>query len=215
MAGGETLLDVLRDTLGLTGTKKGCNLGDCGACTVLVDGEPMNSCLVLASEMEGKEITTIEGVAQQWRAGAHPEGVRPRGGDPVRLLHARDDHVFDRALEQEPAAQRRGNQRRPGRQSVPLHRLLRHYSRRATVRELPRRRHLRQSGSRCRGRSLHQRKGFDSAPGRGRQSDRTGALHRRHFAAAHGPRQDSGLADRPRSDQADRHRESRWPCPAF
>ena len=63
MAGGETLLEVLRETLGLTGTKKGCNLGDCGACTVLVDGEPMNSCLVLAHEVEGKEVTTIEGLA--------------------------------------------------------------------------------------------------------------------------------------------------------
>ncbi|MBI3933623.1 MAG: molybdopterin-dependent oxidoreductase, partial [Acidobacteria bacterium] len=61
---GETLVDVLRDKLRLTGTKKGCNLGDCGACTVLVDGEPMNSCLLLASQMEGKAITTIEGVAR-------------------------------------------------------------------------------------------------------------------------------------------------------
>ncbi len=60
---GETLLDVLRDKLRLTGTKKGCNVGDCGACTVLVDGEPMNSCLLLASEMEGKHITTVEGLA--------------------------------------------------------------------------------------------------------------------------------------------------------
>ena len=54
---GETLLDVLRDKLHLTGTKKGCNLGDCGACTVLVDGAPMNSCLLLASEMEGRGVT--------------------------------------------------------------------------------------------------------------------------------------------------------------
>jgi 4-hydroxybenzoyl-CoA reductase subunit alpha len=61
---GETLLDVLREKLRLTGTKKGCNVGDCGACTVLVDGEPTNSCLALASEMEGKAITTIEGLAQ-------------------------------------------------------------------------------------------------------------------------------------------------------
>ena len=60
---GETLLDVLRDKLHLTGTKKGCNAGDCGACTVLVDGEAMNSCLLLAAEMEGKAITTIEGLA--------------------------------------------------------------------------------------------------------------------------------------------------------
>ncbi|MBN2489924.1 MAG: molybdopterin-dependent oxidoreductase [Planctomycetes bacterium] len=61
---GETLLDVLREKLRLTGTKKGCNVGDCGACTVLVDGEPMNSCLLLASSLEGKAITTVEGLAR-------------------------------------------------------------------------------------------------------------------------------------------------------
>lgn len=61
---GETLLDVLRDKLRLSGTKKGCNLGVCGACTVLIDGMPKNSCLLLASTLEGTEITTIEGVAQ-------------------------------------------------------------------------------------------------------------------------------------------------------
>ena len=58
----DTLLHVLRDALGLTGTKSGCELGDCGACTVLVDDEPMNSCLLLAASMEGKAITTIEGL---------------------------------------------------------------------------------------------------------------------------------------------------------
>ena len=61
---GDTLLDVLRGKLRLTGTKKGCNLGVCGACTVLVDGEPQNSCLLLASSCEGAEVTTIEGIAQ-------------------------------------------------------------------------------------------------------------------------------------------------------
>ena len=59
-----TLLQVLRDELHLTGTKKGCNVGDCGACTVLVDGEAMDSCLLLAAEMEGRAITTIEGLAR-------------------------------------------------------------------------------------------------------------------------------------------------------
>ena len=62
--GNETLLDCLRGHLGLTGTKKGCDQGDCGACTVLIDGRPTNSCLVLALEVEGKEITTIEGLGQ-------------------------------------------------------------------------------------------------------------------------------------------------------
>ncbi len=55
-----TLLHALREKLGFTGTKNGCEAGECGACTVLVDGEPMNSCLVLAVELDGKEITTIE-----------------------------------------------------------------------------------------------------------------------------------------------------------
>jgi 4-hydroxybenzoyl-CoA reductase subunit alpha len=59
----ETLLDVLRDKLRLTGTKKGCDLGVCGACTILINGAPKNSCLLLAASCEGAEITTIEGVA--------------------------------------------------------------------------------------------------------------------------------------------------------
>lgn len=59
----ETLLDVLRNKLGLTGTKKGCDAGDCGACTVLIDGKSVPSCLVLAVSARGKEITTIEGLA--------------------------------------------------------------------------------------------------------------------------------------------------------
>ena len=58
-----TLLEVLRDNLGLTGTKKGCDDGNCGTCTVLIDGSPMNSCLLLAVEVQGREIETIEGVA--------------------------------------------------------------------------------------------------------------------------------------------------------
>ncbi|TCR65703.1 xanthine dehydrogenase YagT iron-sulfur-binding subunit [Bosea sp. BK604] len=59
-----TLLDLLRNHLALTGTKKGCDHGQCGACTVLIDGERMNSCLKLAVMMDGREITTIEGLAE-------------------------------------------------------------------------------------------------------------------------------------------------------
>lgn len=58
-----TLLKVLREELGFTGTKKGCETGDCGACTVLLNGRPVNACLVLAVEANGMEITTIEGLA--------------------------------------------------------------------------------------------------------------------------------------------------------
>ena len=61
--GNDTLTNVLRGELDLTGTKKGCELGDCGSCTVLLDGKPVDSCLVLAVEADGREITTIEGVS--------------------------------------------------------------------------------------------------------------------------------------------------------
>jgi xanthine dehydrogenase YagT iron-sulfur-binding subunit len=60
-----TLLDVLRDHIGLTGTKKGCDKGQCGACTVHVDGERILSCLTLAAQVEGRAVTTIEGLAGQ------------------------------------------------------------------------------------------------------------------------------------------------------
>jgi carbon-monoxide dehydrogenase small subunit len=68
----QTLLEVLRETLDLTGTKEGCSNGNCGACTVIVDGRPVVSCLVLAVEAEGSEIRTIEGVAR----GSHLDEVQ-------------------------------------------------------------------------------------------------------------------------------------------
>ncbi len=60
----KTLLEVLREDLGLTGTKHGCELGECGTCTVLVDGEPQLSCLLLPVQCEGRRITTVEGLSQ-------------------------------------------------------------------------------------------------------------------------------------------------------
>jgi carbon-monoxide dehydrogenase small subunit len=66
----KTLLEVLREDLGLIGTKHGCELGECGTCTVLVDGRPILSCLFLGLDAEGREVTTIEGMAENGRL--HP-----------------------------------------------------------------------------------------------------------------------------------------------
>jgi carbon-monoxide dehydrogenase small subunit len=61
---GQTLLSFIRDELHLTGTKSGCEIGECGACTVLLNGKPVNSCLVLAVELDGKDLITIEGISK-------------------------------------------------------------------------------------------------------------------------------------------------------
>jgi carbon-monoxide dehydrogenase small subunit len=77
--GSRTLLQLVREDLGLTGTNLACDSGDCGACTVLVDGRPLTACLVLALDVDGQEVTTIEGLAARWhaRAGARPPALHP------------------------------------------------------------------------------------------------------------------------------------------
>jgi carbon-monoxide dehydrogenase small subunit len=75
-----TLLNMLRQKLTLTGTKNGCHAGECGACTVLMNGEPVNSCLVLAAECDGAEILTVEGLAQNGRLNPVQEAVKDAGG---------------------------------------------------------------------------------------------------------------------------------------
>jgi carbon-monoxide dehydrogenase small subunit len=78
----QSLLECLRDTLGLTGAKEGCNDGNCGACSVLLDGRLVNSCLVLGVEVEGREVTTVEGLAD-WR-GLHPIQQAFVDGDAIQ-----------------------------------------------------------------------------------------------------------------------------------
>lgn len=78
-----TLSDVLRDGLGLTGTKKGCGRGNCGACTVLMEGKAVNSCLILAVDAQGRRITTIEGLSRLLAV----EGRRPELAEGQGHLH--------------------------------------------------------------------------------------------------------------------------------
>lgn len=75
-----TLLEMLRERLVLTGTKNGCAAGECGACTVLMNGEPVNSCLVLAVECNGSEIITVEGLAQDGRLDPVQTAIVEAGG---------------------------------------------------------------------------------------------------------------------------------------
>ncbi len=97
----QTLLDVLRDELGLTGTKRGCEVGECGACTVLFNGRAVNSCLLLAPQIHGQEIVTVEGLATG--GSLHPlqesflnhDAVHCGFCTPGMLMSAKDllDHV--------------------------------------------------------------------------------------------------------------------------
>ena len=75
-----TLLELLRDTLGLPGTKEGCGAGNCGACTILLDGEPVNSCLLLAAEADGSEVITVEGLTANGDLHPVQEALVAHGG---------------------------------------------------------------------------------------------------------------------------------------
>ncbi len=75
-----TLLQMLREKLGLTGTKNGCSAGECGACTVILDGEPVNSCLVLAVECQGADVLTVEGLAKDSKLAPIQQAIIDQGG---------------------------------------------------------------------------------------------------------------------------------------
>ena len=78
--GNITLLEMLRESLAFTGTKNGCAAGECGACTVMMNGEPVNSCLVLAAECDGAEIITVEGLAQDAQLDPVQSAIIDAGG---------------------------------------------------------------------------------------------------------------------------------------
>ena len=128
------LSDFLRHSLGLTGTHVGCEHGACGACTVLVDGRPTLSCLMLAVQAEGAEVLTVEGLADE--DGLHPiqQAFRERHGlqcgfcTPGMLLTAKA------LLERGSRSERGRDPRPPRRQRLPLHRLRRHRRGRARTR---------------------------------------------------------------------------------
>ncbi len=88
------LVHMLREELSLTGTHTGCETGQCGACTVHLNGDAVKSCMVLAAQADGQEITTIEGVAP--RGTLHPiqQAFWEEAWSPVRILHPRRDHVL-------------------------------------------------------------------------------------------------------------------------
>ena len=118
-----TLLLALREDLGLTGTKKSCNLGQCGACTVLMDGLPVYSCMLLALDATGHDITTIEGIGTRRWTSPGARGVRPPHGQSVWPLHAGDDPVGRCPHAADSAAHRGAGPPGPERKPVSMRQL--------------------------------------------------------------------------------------------
>ncbi|MEM7167481.1 MAG: (2Fe-2S)-binding protein [Planctomycetota bacterium] len=98
------LLDVLRESAHLTGTKEGCGEGECGACTVLVDGRPVNSCLIPVAQVAGHDIQTIEGVADQGLLSAVQQAMVEEGGTQCGICTPGIVLTATAALAQEPDA---------------------------------------------------------------------------------------------------------------
>ena len=126
----ESLLSVLRERLSLTGTKYGCGEGQCGACTVLLDGRPVRSCRTKASEAAGRKIVTIEGLASGDRLHPVQAAFLDAEAFPVRLLHAGDDRLGGGAPLREESSFRRRHRLRSRRQRLPLRNVPAHRHRR-------------------------------------------------------------------------------------
>ena len=119
---GESLLFALRERLGLPGSKNACEQGECGSCSVLLDGQLVCSCLVLAAQADGHDVVTVEGLAGG-DGELHPvqDAFVRAGRGPVRLLHARARRRGGRPAPAQPEALRRRDPRGAVRQPLPLH----------------------------------------------------------------------------------------------
>ena len=112
----------LRENIGLTGTHIGCVIGECGACSVLLDGKVVKSCLHFAVQADGREVTTIEGLGQRRRAQSGAGSVRQKLRLSMRLLHAGHGHDQPRAPRRHnPNPMRRRNSQSVGGQSLHVH----------------------------------------------------------------------------------------------
>ncbi len=120
------LVHFLRETLGLTGTNVGCDTSQCGACTVLIDGQAVKSCTVLAVQADGAKVTTDRGAGHGRQAAPAAGGVLGEARPAVRLLHAGHDHDRLRPAAAQPAPERGRDPPRHRRQLLPLHRLPEH-----------------------------------------------------------------------------------------
>ena len=114
------LLYVLRDDLKLNAAKFGCGLGQCGSCTVIVDGKAVLSCVTPIVLLEGKQVTTLEGLGSIAAPGADPARVHRGAGGAMRLLHRRHDDAGAGAAAAHAQADRRANPQRTGSPSLPL-----------------------------------------------------------------------------------------------
>ena len=130
-----TLLDVLREDLNLTGAKLACDNGECGSCIVLLGRRPAKACLLAAKRAQGKDVTTIEGLARLSAAHAdsgesawaayHPlqQALSRERRHPMRVLHSGDDHAGERTPDEEQQPYTRRSREEPVAQHVPLYRL--------------------------------------------------------------------------------------------
>ena len=115
-----TLVELLRDQLDLTGTKIGCDRSECGACTVLMNGQPVYACCQLAVWADGADVQTVEGLAHNGQSVARAASLHRSQCPTMRVLHARPTHDGHRTAQHGPQARRGAGATSPGRESLSL-----------------------------------------------------------------------------------------------